>query len=261
MNENETGNFLNACAGMFYKEKSYTPLDINVCITDDVYKRRLELASDENDIIVVNKSKSFIQGLNGTIAFGSKVNDKHTIIISNEMLLKEDLTIVNTFIHELTHIHDFMDFAHSKNYFYTKDIEPDRDFSGFYFWTEYHAKRTGYEFYRNLVLKSIKEDDLDVQLKHINETELPFQINNLIENLGIYSNEFTLYMYSIIQFLGRLSVWRDYFPGDFNKVPFELYQAYGSNIEALYEFLYTHKEFSDINNNFNILNELIVKLA
>ena len=68
-------------------------------------------------------------------------------------------------------------------------------------------------------------------------------------------------MYSIIQFLGRISVWRDYFPSDFSKVPIELYQAYGSNIEVLYEFLYTHKEFSDIDSNFIILNELIAKLA
>lgn len=262
MNENEISNFLSACTSMFYKSKDYSPIEINICITDDVYKRRLELAYDENDKIIVNEAKNFLQGLNGTIALCERINDKHTVIISSEMMYKEDLSIVNTLIHELTHIHDFMDFAYAKKYSYTRDVGLDRDFPGFYFWTEYHAKRSGYAFYRDLVLKSIKEDnDLDLQLMYINETELPFQLNILKEGLGAYINEFTPYMYSIIQFLGRLSVWRDIFPDNFGKAPLELYKSYGNNINKLYEFIYTHKEFDDIKNNFNKLYELITNLA
>lgn len=254
MDEKFVMEFLRGCMAEFYKITEYEPLSVNVCITDDLYEKRLELAYDESDRQNVKNIKEFIKDLNGTIAFGKKVNDSHTIIISNEMLKSENFNIVSTFIHELTHIHDYMNFANERNCVYTKDIEYIKEFRGFYFWTEFHARRNGYNFYRELFLKANNTiDDLELQINHINNIELPLHLNRLLKN---NTDEANIQMYYVVQFLGRYSVWMDLFPEYFKEIPPELYNVYGDKIINLYKFLYNHKNFLDANDKFEELYDL-----
>lgn len=232
----------------YYDELNIKPIDVEVEFTDDLYKRRLELAINEKDIANVEKGKSFISGLNGTLVLPTTSNEKPHILISNSTI-DDSMLFISTIIHELTHIHDFYDYAKHYNIECFSDIEKDDNFYNLYFWTEFHARRNGYYFYRK-IYKSLINDNLsrEEEIEHIRETECPFQLKYLIDQLIKYENNPTQFVYSIIQLLGRFSVWQDLFPNEFNasKLPKELLNTFGYRITSIYEFLYNHSDFEDI---------------
>lgn len=243
----------------YYDEFNIKPIDIEVEFTENLYKRRLELAVNEKDITDVEKGKSFISGLNGTLVLPTTLNEKPYILISNSTI-DDSMLFISTLIHELTHIHDFYDFARYHNIEYFSDIEKDHNFYNLYFWTEFHARRNGYYFYRK-IYKSLINDNLsrEEEIKHIRETECPIQLEYLIDQLIKYENNPTQFVYSIMQFLGRFSVWQDLFPNEFNanKLPKELLNTFGYRITSIYEFLYNQSDFEDIKDKFH---ELRLKL-
>ncbi|HHX60605.1 MAG TPA: hypothetical protein GX707_07820, partial [Epulopiscium sp.] len=243
----------------YYSELNIEPIDLEVEFIDDLYKRRLELAIDENDKNNVKKNKQFISMLNGTLVLPATAYEKPHILISNNAV-DDDALFVGTIIHELTHIHDYYDFAKHNGIEDLKAIQGMPNFSGLYFWSEFHARRTGYYFYRK-IYKSFVNDSLSTEdeIKHIKKTECPFQFDYLKNELSKNENNPTQFLYSIMQFLGRYSVWQDLFPEVFNKgtLPGELVASFDNRITDIYDFLYNNSTFDDIKDK---LNELKTKL-
>ncbi len=71
-----------------------------------------------------------------------------------------------------------------------------------------------------------------------------------------------LFVYTIMQFLGRFSIWQDLFPDAISEkqIPKELVHVFGERILNLYRFLYLNKTFDDIKFNFSDLDILLDNL-
>lgn len=239
----------------YYDESDIEPIVVEIEFTDDLYERRLELAFNEADINDVKDQKEFIKNLNGTLVFPARSNEKPHILISNNAI-DDSMQFIGTIIHELTHIHDFYDFVNYYSIKCLRDIEKHYNFQSLYFWTEFHARKRGYYFFRKFV-KSLIQDKETVkeQVKYIEETECPFQFAYLKDELIKNENNSTQFMYNIMQFLGRYSVWQDLFPDECNEytLPRELRDAFGDRIIDIYKFLYNHSTFEDIKDKFTKL--------
>ncbi|MDU5081219.1 hypothetical protein [uncultured Tissierella sp.] len=236
----------------YYDELNIKPIDVEVEFTDDLYKRRLELAINEKDIADVEKGKSFISGLNGTLVLPATLNEKPYILISNSTI-DDSMLFISTLIHELTHIHDFYDFAKYHNIEHLSQMEEVNDFRDLYFWTEFHARRKGYYFYRKIIKGFIQDSKTkEEEAQYIMDIECPHHFKNLKEELINNQNNPIQFLYSIMQFLGRYSVWQDLFPDEFNTetLPRELINAFEHRIIDMCNFLYNHSNFENIKDKF-----------
>ena len=235
-------------------------LDIYIEFVDDLFKRRLELSTNMIDKTNVISQRDFIKTLNGTIVLPLDFKMHKSYILVSNNVINETYQFISTIIHELTHLYDFYNFQIYNHINDTCDIENSRLFREFYFWTEFHAKRNGYQYYRKTYLKlNNNNTNIQEQIKHIQDTECPFQIKILTEELIKYQNNPSIFIYNIIQFLGRFSVWNDLFPKYFNKntMPNELLEAFDNRLLKLYEWLYCNTNFEIVKNKLDELTPLI----
>ena len=248
----------NLIINLFYQETNLKPIDVKIEFINDLYQRRLELSNNQKEKNNLELGKEFIQGLNGTMVLPTDVNGTPHILISNSKI-DDSGAFLGTIIHELTHIHDFHDFVKHVNYNSFFDAETHKDFPLIYQWSEYHARRTGYFFYRKAAYLIIDDISTEEQLEHIKGYECSFQLEILRNQLNKYENNATLFIYSIMQFLGRFSVWQDLFPNyiNVNLFPRELLLTFGERITNLYEFLYNNITFNDVKNKFSDLDILL----
>lgn len=72
-----------------------------------------------------------------------------TIIIEDVDMMK-NLLWVETLVHELTHVKDYNDYLHILNYENMQEMRKSRPF---YYWTEFHARYTGYVYLLSYVIK------------------------------------------------------------------------------------------------------------
>lgn len=237
----------------FYSEHKYEPLEFELVVTPDPYGKRLELAMDEKDRAEVIKSRSFIETLNGTVALPQRLETPPTIIL-NEDAIKSDLAYIETIVHEMTHLFDYRDLA---NYIGATTYDELRNYpyqGAFYYWTEFHARRYGYQFYGKLLWKETYKSQ--ERLTHIQSTEAPFQMKHLVENLGRCTNDGVQYMYSFMQYMGRYSVWEDLFPSSFYGLPVNIKYEYNGLLSKIYSRLCEYDEFDLAKGNFKELHEL-----
>lgn len=244
---------LNLITQYFYEEHEYDPITIELVITGDIYSKRLELAIDEMDKIAVLKNKAFIETLNGTVVLPKSFDASPTIIL-NEDAIKDDLAYLETIVHEMTHLFDYRDLAkHIGASTYT-ELQGYEYQAAFYYWTEFHARRCGYQFYGKLLW----QDDYKSQerLVHVRDTESQFQMNYLVKMLGQYVNDGVQYMYSFMQYMGRYSVWQDLFPSTFNDLPTNLKYEYNGVLSKIYARLCEWNEFKLVKFHFGELQGL-----
>lgn len=223
--ENQLAEISRIIVEAYYKEKSIQPIGVKIEFTEDLYKRRLELAISKKDSSDVIESKEFISKLNGTIILPAKLNDTPYILISNNTV-NSNMLFISTKNHELTHIHDFYDFAKYHNVDIVSNIDRIYNYHIFYYWTEFHARRNGYYFYNKFTNNN---ENIYEQIQHINKSECPFHMEHLKNELIKAQNNPKQFLYNIMQFLGRFSVWHDLFPEQFNQhtLPEELVSVFG----------------------------------
>ena len=251
-----------AILNMFYVETNMKQIDVQIEFVDDLYNRRLELAKNEKDRVDVINSEEFISGFNGTMVLPLVATDKPTILIAKSAIDDNGL-FIGTVIHELTHIHDYYDFAALNEILLLSKVPEHKDFSQLYQWSEYHARRYGYYFYSKLMYSLQEPASLDDRLNYIKNTECTFQYDYLKGQLCKYENEATQYIYNIMQFLGRYSVWQDLFPNDINEnsLPKGLLDVFGNRIIEIYKFLYIKKTFDDMVDKFDELKYLLSRFV
>lgn len=131
-------------------------------------------------------------------------------------------------------------------------------------WSEFHARRMGYSYLRrfSVMLQQGQVSDNEY-IEHIKTTECPSQLKWLIDGLIKYQNQPYHYIYSIMQFLGRYSVWQDTYSLDFNEktLPYELIEAFDHRIIDVYCFLYKHKGFDEIKDTLDELEVFLERFV
>lgn len=262
--EEQLKSMTNYVLERYYSSCNRERINLQVEYVNDLYARRLELAYSDRIRNEVICAKEFIEGLNGTMVLPRKKGDVCYIVMSKNVIGNSQF--ISTIIHELTHIYDFIDFASEfceDDYEY---IDIHDLFGPFYFWTEFNARRKGYYYYRDIHLDLVDEKlSEEEQIKHILQTELNLHserlFNDLREYLNARNNQF---IYSLIQFLGRFSVWEDLFPeviNSNNHLPDYLKTMYGEKVICLYELLHTMKDFTMGKNKLVLLRDVLNELT
>ncbi len=245
---------------LFYYVTGYAPVRVRVEVARDIYRRCVELAHSEAEKKRYEQSAHTLAGLKGTIVWPARLKEEPTVLIDAKTFGKEENGIFySTLTHELTHVHDFYAFAEHFGYHDPDAVQKDKHFTVFYFWTEFHARRVGYTIYRALMLGAFPQSRAK-QLGHILNEEGPFQLGILNDGLKEYiqKKEPLLYMYSLVQYLARFSVWSDLSPYiTMNGLPKEVTGAFGRKAADLYEYLHMHREFDSFIASFSELEGLI----
>ena len=222
----------------FYASTQRDKIRLEIEYVDDIYSRRLELANNEKDKDAIVKSKPFTEGLNGTMVMPSTKDGIHYILISKAIL--NETYYIGTIIHELTHIHDYIDFSAEfcdGNY---ESIWEHASSGFFYYWSEFHARRNGYSYSRKILNC---EDDIDFILN----TEIELQNDYLLKNLRTHRySDAVNYVYFVVQYMGRFSIWEDMYPDKITAhthLPDYLQNAYGPKLIELYDTLHSMVNF------------------
>lgn len=257
--QNLINNSIEPLMTLYYQATRLQELKVNIELTDRLFERKLALSPTEKEKQDVINNRSFIDGLNGTIVFPLSVNEQPTILIAVDKIDVENFQYISTITHELTHIHDYTEFLNKEGIKYFDELETAENFTYTYHWSEYNATKKGYLFLRTFLVASLPEWSAEEQIQHIKNHELPFQFNHLVEHLNENSNNPTLFLYGIIRFLGRFSVWEDTFPQQFNarSLPAKLLDAYGDKLIRLHDFLRKQKSLNDIYLSFDEFHKLL----
>lgn len=267
MNQKESDvleQYILMLSSLFHSETQIKPIiNVQVEFVDDLYSRRLELAYNEKEKQSILDAKAFLINCNGTMVLPEHINNNPYILISKKLINSEG-AFFHTFCHELTHVYDFYDFAKVNNVELFQLIESHKYFGALYHWSEFHARRNGYFLYRKAIDLLLDDKILDKEhLNHIINVEYPTQLDYLIKQLWEHVDSPTQFIYNIMQFLGRYSVWEDMFPEHFNsaKLPQTLINGFGKKINELYSFLQSNIKFDDVKYQFDKLEVIIKKFV
>lgn len=190
---------------------------IKVDFTDDLNETHFELRPDLKEQLIDQGIEQFY-GDNGRMIPPHLIGEKFVILLNKNRVIEYikdgTMTWVGTFAHELTHAIDYFVMAQKEcldNYDFLLN---ENDYYLFQLWSEYHAKRIGYDFLVNYFNEN-NEGSRQNWVQHILNKELPYQMQYFYEKYNETQNA-CRQMYYSLHFLGRYSVWCDMFPEVFN---------------------------------------------
>lgn len=231
------------------------PFPINISIADDLWNEYVKLRPDHAE--KNSEMAEFQRTSSGTIVPPREYEGIFTVLLNKDYIMesiqKNNANWVGTLVHEIVHINDFIQFAkliEVTDY----DIVLDRNnHSMFHLWTEFNAKAKGYYFVRKYTYKDVQDKS---QLQYIFETELPFQINSMLEDYNS-TNDGDRKMYYVVHFIGRLYILQKLFSNYFTNR--EIKELFVSNkwMYELYIFLTTHTELEDAYRDFDDMKEIL----
>ena len=194
---------------IFSPEKEYQ-LSCTIKITPDI-RRDIYLLSSEKE---KKHFDSFgVPDFNGFLIQPSSDDLAFTILIAEKQFA--DSQYVHTLIHELVHLHDYFRYYKEHGNLNIKSpAEQDKYFfREFYYWSEFHAKRTGnliFAIYRYRVEYNLEAPPdgkysfaIDFQTKGLEESLDRFLSNNSPERRN---DLFWDFVYTLIGYYGRLSI-------------------------------------------------------
>lgn len=234
--------------------------NLKILVVEDIYEEYFKLEVDENNINQIKSQKDIISGNNGLTIYPSKNRDYFTILIYKEEVEKfeeNNLLMFCTLWHELTHVIDFQNFANTFNNGNFENIEKIDNYIGFYFWTEYNAKKISYKLYKDFFWED--KSNSEESLEHIKNTELEFQNENLRQQLLSYEYNLMQQIYHIIHYLARYSIWEELDPDyykDGEQFPYWL-SLISNNILDLYIYMKELYCFDKAKDNFGKLVDKI----
>lgn len=228
---------------------------IEITIAESIYKTALHLSIP--DILkdtLMTYGKDLIDNLNGTVVLLKDLKEEGVqVILSKHAFMYNDngQTLAGTISHELTHAHDFLDFA---DYLGTTNSELVMQNDIWYtlqMWSEFHARRNG--FLR--VLDVITGGTLDYPDDYL-EREL-----ELIRSRW-KSQRDADELYELMQLCGRYYVLEDLYSDKVNgfcedmiKDEYHGLKLYVCN--EIYEFCKTHTDFEKFIKDKDLLKTLI----
>lgn len=233
---------------------------LQVLIVEDIYEEYLKSELDEWRKSEIKRQKDIISGNNGLTIYPSNNRDYFIILISKEEIEKSqenNLLMICTLWHELTHVIDYQNFANTFNNGNFENIEKVENYMGFYFWTEYNAKKISYKLYKDFFWED--KSNSEESLEYIRNTELEFQNENLRQQLLSYEHNLTQQIYYIIHYLARYSIWEELDPDYYkNGEQFPYWLGITSNnILNLYIYMKELNCFDKAKDNFGKLVEKI----
>ena len=229
---------------------------IDIAIVDDVYAKVLEYDMCDVQKVAVMKAGYSLNDSNGTMIFAPS-NDKITLVVlSKRVLPQKDIDEVRgTILHELTHAHDFYDYA---DYLQISDYNmlfSSQYYNAFFLWTEFHARRIGY---RRFIEYKFRKG-----WKQFKKHRYEF-LEGIKANFSIGSRKGRLY--DLMQAAGRYytfielcSSHKENFKGDVldGNVKPELLNI----LNEVYDFLAKNSEFKKFANNIELFDKLINKIS
>lgn len=225
---------------------------IDTAIVDDVYTKALEYDMCDTQKEAVLKAGSTLNNSNGTVIFAPSKDKTTLVALSKQVLPQKDLDEVHgTILHELTHAHDFYDYADFLQINDYNALFDSQYYNAFFYWTEFHARRIGYKrFIEYKFRKSWKQFK-----KHRNDF-----LEGIKANFSIYSDKGRLY--DFMQAAGRYYTFINLCPSHSENFKEDILN---DNIETdlidilneIYHFLDKNSEFSYFINNIAIFNDLL----
>lgn len=222
---------------------------LNIVLTDNLNNSHKDIRSDMIEELseTLNESSNLA---NGRTVVPHSLNDPINILLNVNRVLEYtkdgSMTWIGTIAHELTHAVDFYQMARKDNLDSYDPLNRIPDYQLFSLWSEYHARKKGYAFLRNLsnvngIIGSDKE-----QIDFILSSEWPFHKENHYNDYhrpGILQYD---QINTTMQLLGRYSVWCDLFPSYFNLEALREDFIGTTWMVNLFEFLYSHETLDEI---------------
>ena len=228
---------------------------IDIAMVDDVYAKVLEYDMCDVQKEAVMKAGAALNDSNGTVIFAPSRDKTTLVVLSKKVLPQKDLDEVHgTVLHELTHAHDYYDYA---DYLQISDYNTlfnSQYYNAFFLWTEFHARRIGY--------KRFIEYKFRKGWKQFKKHRYEF-LEGINANFSIYSSKGRLY--DLMQAAGRYytfielcSSHTENFKGDIldGNVEPDLLNI----LNEVYCFLAETREFKQFVNNIVIFDELLHKI-
>lgn len=240
-------------------------LDFDVQFVDNLYNSKIIFSKTKADRERVLNGESFINSLTGAIVLPEFTNEKYYILVNYEKTIS--LNFVGTIAHELTHLYDFKSFADFYNINKYDDIRNVKEYMGFYYWTEYNAKWKGYMILRNYL--SNQDDYLKTEIQQIYEIK-SIESKHHIDKLNIcykdyrLSNNATEFIYMLLHYFARVSVWCFLFPTEFNFEYFVRNLIFKTTIKEckeLFELMSKLNSFNIANKHFLKINRIVLEIV
>lgn len=227
---------------------------IDITLTDNIYSECLQKNLDCFKESIENQ-KEWVNSLNGTIIYPENRLEKFGILINLSYIKKcfeeNNINWIGTLCHELTHVLDYIRAMELRDINFIEEFTKEDDYHLFGYWTEFNARRYGHYLLRYYTLGDmIKSEE---SLKDILKREMPFQINYLASCFQENHNQ----IYSTIQFLGRLKVWKDLFPDYFNKTTLHKILYENEWIEKLYWYFDDKDSIEKAIDTLDNINEIL----
>lgn len=242
----------------YYDMYPDTPdLSVEITLTDNLNSTHAQLRPDiKQELLADNPQNDF----NGRMVVPISLDDPIHILL-NTSKIKEytddgSMTWIGTFAHEYTHAIDFFQMARLEGLTTYGPLERANQYLMFQLWTEYHARKRGYRFLRQLHSNAGRiPPETDAQISYITETEWPFHNRRFYQEYHADRNG-KEQMYLTMQLLGRYSVWADLFPDCFNENSLSL-DFYGTDwMVDLFRFLRSHESINEVYLAFDKLEEV-----
>ncbi|WP_438315400.1 hypothetical protein [Sporosarcina sp. FA9] len=238
----------------FGYEGNYHGFPIKIEYVDNVNTRKKELRPF--DIIMNGRESS------GSMVLPDPPDGNCYVLVNSS--LKKDYWFVETLIHELIHVKDYLEFSHlycSGDYL---KMEKHDLFAPMFYFSEYHAKREGYIYLYQLL------DQLNVNLdeSHRFDSEVNEYYNCLVNSLSFAIQNTNssvrrsiMIAYNLVHVLGVLSAWEFIFGGDYiarDNIP-DVLKENNISIFELQNKLHLSESFDDVKNELLELKESLNK--
>ena len=231
--------------------------EISVEIVEDLYSVCVQKSADvvKRDL---ESQKEWMQTLNGTIVYPECCTDPFGILIKKsyieECISNNNCNWIGTLCHELTHVIDYVSAMNLTGKIQLVDFKNERYYQMFVYWTEYNARRHGHYLLRYYTHGDLLRSPMI--LNDLVNREMPYQIQYLVSNFEEGKSPFDA-VYSTMQFLGRLKVWKGLFPDYFNETA--LNQVLGDNgwMEELFSYLDENDTIEKAISTFDVMENIL----
>ncbi len=215
-NQNDNlNNFIDNLLVDYYTIYPETPqIDFEIVFTDNLCQKHIELREDLKDELL-KEGLEKENDSNGRTVFPKCINDKISILINVQRVIEytndNSYTWIGTIAHEFTHAIDFNMMAKKERLNTYDPLMRREGYHMFQLWSEYHARRLGYNFLRyELGIDSGTYTD-EERIDNILNREIPVHMDRFY-NEDHSDNDGNRQLYLTMQIAGRFSVWCDIFP-------------------------------------------------
>lgn len=227
-------------------------IPVEIVFTDNLGATHLRLRPDCKEQLLERGLESD-NNYNGRVVVPRKLDDTIHILLNTQKVIEytndNSMTWVGTLAHELTHAIDYHQMARRESLESYDPLEEISLYSMFQLWSEYHARKLGYRFLREILGEYKDSTTQNEVISFIKDTEWPFHKNRHYQEYHKDQNGWQQ-IYVTMQLLGRYSVWCDLFPENFNLSKFKSEFVSAPWMYHLFSFLLCHETLEQIYNCF-----------